>query len=173
MGEIIHWIYAPFVASLMMRCVPNNVRYDYMNALYKLQKTWVIRDQSKTRSELYKIMQSGGMKIEEFDACLSNINLENEMDTTSISTLDIPSIKNNKTKIFSNRKSEALNDVIKQRMNGNKNIIGVMIESNLNEGKQSLKFGCKNDLKKGVSITDSCISFETTERIIMNAYNAL
>ncbi len=71
--------YPALAGSMMMRCVPNNVRYDYMNALYKLQKTWVIRDQSKTRSELYKIMQSGGMKIEEFDACLSNINLENDL----------------------------------------------------------------------------------------------
>ena len=78
----------------------------------------------------------------------------------------------NSNKDYKNQE-KVLNDVIKQRITGNKNIIGVMIESNLDEGKQSLKFGCKNDLKKGVSITDSCISFETTERIIMNAYYSL
>tara|TARA_B100000575_G_scaffold170741_1_gene136680 strand:+ start:1023 stop:1634 length:612 start_codon:yes stop_codon:yes gene_type:complete len=71
--------YPALAGSMMMRCVPNDVRYDYMNALYKLQKNWVFRDQSKTRSELYKIMQSGGMQQNEFDACLSDINLENDL----------------------------------------------------------------------------------------------
>ena len=71
--------YPALAGSMMMRCIPNNVRYDYMNALYKLQKNWVIRDNSKTRAELYKIMQSGGMQKDEFDACLSDINLENNL----------------------------------------------------------------------------------------------
>ena len=71
--------YPALAGSMMMRCVPSDVRYDYMNALYKLQKSWVIRDNTKTREELYKIMQSGGMKKEEFDACLSDINLENDL----------------------------------------------------------------------------------------------
>ena len=64
---------------MILSCVPEDVRYDYMNALYKLQKNWVMRDHSKTRSELYKIMQSGGMQQDEFDACLSDINLENDI----------------------------------------------------------------------------------------------
>ena len=71
--------YPALVGSMMVRCVPNNVRYEYMNVLYKLQKNWVFRDQSKTREEAYKIMQSGGMQQDEFDACLSDINLENDI----------------------------------------------------------------------------------------------
>ena len=71
--------YPALAGSMMMQCVPNDVRYDYMNALYKLQKSWVFRDQSKTRAELYKIMQSGGMNKEDFDSCLSNVNLENDL----------------------------------------------------------------------------------------------
>jgi protein-disulfide isomerase len=50
-----------------------------MNALYKLQKNWVRREHSDTKKELYKIMQSGGMQQEDFDACLSDINLENDI----------------------------------------------------------------------------------------------
>ena len=42
-------------------------------------KSWVIRDNAKTRAELYKIMQTGGMKQDEFDTCLSNIDLENDL----------------------------------------------------------------------------------------------
>ena len=71
--------YPALAGSMMMRCIPVNFRYDYMNALYKLQKNWVFRDHSKTKAELYKIMQSGGMKQDEFDACLSNVDLENEL----------------------------------------------------------------------------------------------
>ena len=71
--------YPALAGSMMMRCIPTNVRYDYMNALYLLQKDWVNRDNSKTRSELYKIMQSGGMQQSEFDACLNDINLENDL----------------------------------------------------------------------------------------------
>ena len=33
--------YPALVGSMMLRCVPNNVRYEYMNVLYKLQKNWV------------------------------------------------------------------------------------------------------------------------------------
>ena len=50
-----------------------------MNGLYKLQKNWVNRDHTKTKSELYKIMQSGGMQQDDFDACLSNVDLENQL----------------------------------------------------------------------------------------------
>ncbi len=71
--------YPALAGSMMMRCVPNDVRYDYMNALYKLQKNWVVRDNTKTKSELYKIMQSGGMLQDEFEACLSDQNMENDI----------------------------------------------------------------------------------------------
>ena len=71
--------YPALAGSMILSCVPEDVRYDYMNALYKLQKNWVMREHSKTRSELYKIMQSGGMQQDEFDACLSDINLENDI----------------------------------------------------------------------------------------------
>ena len=71
--------YPALAGSMILSCVPENVRYDYMNALYKLQKNWVMRDHSKTRSELYKIMQSGGMQQDEFDVCLSDIDLENDI----------------------------------------------------------------------------------------------
>ena len=71
--------YPALAGSMIVSCVPNEVRYEYMNALYKLQKSWVFRDIAKTKAELYKIMQSGGMQQDEFDACLSDINLENDI----------------------------------------------------------------------------------------------
>ena len=50
-----------------------------MNALFKLQPDWVNKKNKKTIQELYKIMQSGGMTKEEYDACIYNTELENEI----------------------------------------------------------------------------------------------
>jgi 3-deoxy-7-phosphoheptulonate synthase len=53
-------------------------------------------------------------------------------------------------------------DVLKQRKKGNCPITGVMIESFIEEGNQKIT----SDLQYGLSITDSCIDWETTERIL-------
>jgi len=59
-----------------------------------------------------------------------------------------------------------------QRLNGNPGIVGLMLESNLFEGNQKCD-GDKTTLKYGVSITDECISWETTEELIKYAYKVL
>ena len=69
--------YPALLGSMMMRCISSDVRYDYMNALYQLQTTWVNKDPKISKKELYKIMQSGGMTKNEFDACYSNLDNEN------------------------------------------------------------------------------------------------
>ncbi|MBI04951.1 MAG: disulfide bond formation protein DsbA [Pelagibacteraceae bacterium] len=71
--------YPALLGSMTMRCISDSVRYDYMNALYKLQKNWVVRENIKTKQELYKIMQSGGMSKKDFDSCIQNIEIENDI----------------------------------------------------------------------------------------------
>ena len=71
--------YPALLGSMVMRCIPSEVRYDYMNALYKLQNMWVVKENVITRRELYKIMQTGGMTKKNFDTCLSNVDLENKI----------------------------------------------------------------------------------------------
>ena len=51
------------------------------------------------------------------------------------------------------------------------NVIGVMIESNINQGKQKLVK--KEDLKYGVSITDACVDLITTEKMLNQSYDVL
>ena len=51
-------------------------------------------------------------------------------------------------------------------------IFGVMIESNLVEGKQDITKG-KLNLKKGVSVTDGCVGIKETERMLLNAHKHL
>ena len=71
--------YPALLGSMVVRCIPNDLRYDYMNALFQLQPSWVNRENAKTTKELFKIMQSGGMTKEEFDTCITNVDLENEI----------------------------------------------------------------------------------------------
>ncbi|KAI0007576.1 hypothetical protein F4779DRAFT_591357 [Xylariaceae sp. FL0662B] len=53
-----------------------------------------------------------------------------------------------------------------QLREGEKVIIGVMIESNINEGKQSVPAEGPSGLKKGVSITDACIDWDSTVQVL-------
>jgi 3-deoxy-7-phosphoheptulonate synthase len=70
-------------------------------------------------------------------------------------------------------KQEAVwRSVIRQRVGGTRSLIGMMVESNINEGNQPIP---KNlaDLRYGVSLTDSCIGWETTERMLRWGYEKL
>ena len=53
-----------------------------------------------------------------------------------------------------------------QLREGEKAIIGVMIESNINEGNQKVPAEGPATLKKGVSITDACIDWDTTVQVL-------
>ena len=55
-------------------------------------------------------------------------------------------------------------DIAEQILNGNKNIFGIMLESNLLEGKQDISN--KDSLIYGKSITDACIGWDETEELI-------
>ena len=58
-----------------------------------------------------------------------------------------------------------LNAIAEQIVAGNKSIIGVMLESNLLEGNQPIPDDL-SEIRYGVSITDACISWETTESLL-------
>jgi 3-deoxy-7-phosphoheptulonate synthase len=70
------------------------------------------------------------------------------------------------------RQEGVMNDVMDQVAGGNSNIGSLMIESFLEEGNQKMteKF---EDLTYGVSITDKCVNWETTERMLRHAHAKL
>ncbi|MFO7982328.1 MAG: 3-deoxy-7-phosphoheptulonate synthase [Desulfuromonadales bacterium] len=70
------------------------------------------------------------------------------------------------------RQPEVLENVIEQVVNGNTSICGMMIESNLEEGNQPMKKNM-SDLSYGTSITDKCLDWSTTERILRQAHDQL
>ncbi|REL30358.1 3-deoxy-7-phosphoheptulonate synthase [Thalassotalea euphylliae] len=59
-------------------------------------------------------------------------------------------------------------NVVNQICEGNKSIIGIMLESHINAGNQSANLP-KDELKYGVSVTDACIDFATTEALFAQA----
>jgi 3-deoxy-7-phosphoheptulonate synthase len=63
------------------------------------------------------------------------------------------------------RQEEVWRNVIEQRASGSRSLIGLMVESFLNEGSQPFPRP-KSELAYGVSITDACIGWETTERML-------
>jgi len=60
------------------------------------------------------------------------------------------------------RQKDVINDVCQQVARGDQSIMGVMIESNLIGGRQAFVEGKKHLLHYGKSITDSCISWDTS-----------
>ncbi len=66
------------------------------------------------------------------------------------------------------RQEVVWNDIVGQWREGSQSVRGAMIESNLKEGRQSMT-GSREGLVCGVSITDGCVGWETTERMLLAA----
>jgi 3-deoxy-7-phosphoheptulonate synthase len=71
-----------------------------------------------------------------------------------------------------NRQPDVLASVVEQILAGNTSISGVMIESNLQPGNQKISED-RSHMKYGVSITDACIDWATTEEVLLNAHRQL
>jgi 3-deoxy-7-phosphoheptulonate synthase len=64
--------------------------------------------------------------------------------------------------------------VAQRRASGdNAALIGVMLESNLYGGKQTLNADNVQGLRYGVSVTDGCLGWDDTERLLLDTYDAL
>ncbi len=65
-----------------------------------------------------------------------------------------------------------MDNIANQIIEGNQSIIGIMIESNISAGNQKISSNL-DDLTYGVSVTDACIDWETTERTLTDMANKL
>jgi len=61
-----------------------------------------------------------------------------------------------------------MTDVINQLVHGNKSLVGVMIESNIEAGNQKIPSDL-SQLKYGCSVTDGCIDWDTTAQMLRAA----
>jgi 3-deoxy-7-phosphoheptulonate synthase len=70
------------------------------------------------------------------------------------------------------RQEDVWISLIEQRAAGTRCIIGAMVESYLKEGNQPM-LDDPTKLIYGVSVTDSCLSWEATERMLRHGHSAL
>ena len=63
-------------------------------------------------------------------------------------------------------------DVVRQIVEGNESVIGLMLESHLNAGNQKIPNDLK-DLSYGVSVTDGCIDWDTTASLLRELASSL
>ena len=61
-----------------------------------------------------------------------------------------------------------MHDCVHQILEGNRSIVGFMVESNLEAGNQPIPAGL-TQLKYGISITDPCVDWTTTEKMLREA----
>ena len=65
-----------------------------------------------------------------------------------------------------------LKNITEQILDGNKSIVGLMVESHLKGGRQDIPSDL-NALEYGKSVTDGCIDWETTEKALLEMHEAL
>jgi 3-deoxy-7-phosphoheptulonate synthase len=70
------------------------------------------------------------------------------------------------------KQEEVWSNLIEQRASGARSIIGAMVESYLGAGSQSIPADLR-DLVYGVSVTDACVDWATTERMLRVGHAAL
>ncbi|MDR0535372.1 MAG: 3-deoxy-7-phosphoheptulonate synthase [Puniceicoccales bacterium] len=66
------------------------------------------------------------------------------------------------------RQADIFRNLLAQRRSGNKALASVMLESHIHAGNQPFSSDPSN-LRYGISITDACIDWETTEQLLLEA----
>jgi 3-deoxy-7-phosphoheptulonate synthase len=126
----------------------------------------------KTKGNAYGhiILRGGGGKPN-FDA--ENVRLaEEKLKKANVSPRIVIDCSHGNSNKDYKLQAIAFENIIQQILDGNTSIVGMMLESNLYEGNQSITKNLEQ-LKYGVSVTDKCISWEETEKIIFSAYEKL
>ena len=86
-------------------------------------------------------------------------------------TIMIDCSHGNSNKDYKNQ-PKVCTEVARQVSNGENSIIGVMIESNINEGNQKIPKDL-TQLKHGVSVTDACVNIKDTEIMLRELADAV
>lgn len=114
------------------------------------------------------IVHRGGSKGTNYDASAIDASRQTLQKTLPDRhpSIMVDASHGNSQKDYRNQ-PKVIESVAQQLAQGERAITGVMIESHLNEGKQGEpKEGKVEELKYGVSITDGCVSWETTEELL-------
>ena len=125
-----------------------------------------------TRGNAYghAVLRGGGGKSN-YDAN-SIASCERELESAGLPmNLVVDCSHGNSSKDPANQ-SKVVEDCVAQINKGNQSIIGLMLESNLGWGNQSIPDDL-SQLKYGISVTDACIDWQTTETLLRNTHQQL
>ncbi|KZF22885.1 phospho-2-dehydro-3-deoxyheptonate aldolase, tyrosine-inhibited [Xylona heveae TC161] len=111
------------------------------------------------------VILRGGTKGTNYDAANVKIAKEALQKKGQRPILMIDCSHGNSSKNHRNQPLVA-KDIGDQIRAGEDGIVGIMIESNLEEGNQKVPAEGPSGLKKGVSITDACIGWDTTVEVL-------
>lgn len=117
------------------------------------------------------VVLRGGRAMTNYDAASIRAAEEKLISEKLPPVLMVDCSHANSAKQFA-RQEDVWHSVIEQRVAGTKSLIGVMVESHIHEGNQPM-VKPPAQLRYGVSITDSCIGWETTERMLRWGYAEL
>ncbi|NND92362.1 MAG: 3-deoxy-7-phosphoheptulonate synthase [Granulosicoccus sp.] len=125
----------------------------------------------KTRGNAYgHIILRGGNQGPNYDSV--NVSLTEEaLDAANLPRRIMIDCSHANANKDHKRQALVAHNVAEQLARGNQSIIGIMLESHINAGNQSLKD--PKDLEYGVSITDACIDWDTTERLMLELHDVL
>jgi len=118
--------------------------------------------------DVHVILRGG--KQPNYDAKNVNIAAEQLRKANLPEMIMIDASHANSEKKFQ-RQVDVSADIAEQIANGDKRIMGIMLESHLVEGRQDVVNG--NELTYGQSITDACISWETTVPVLNKLADAV
>lgn len=117
------------------------------------------------------IILRGGKQPNYDSVCVADCEIELEKGGLSAG-LVVDCSHANSSKDYSRQPMVAKN-VVNQILEGNQSIIGIMLESHLNAGNQKSDGKTPEELEYGVSITDGCIDWDSTEDLINHAREKL
>ena len=132
------------------------------------QNGTIARVQSSGNPDAHLIIR-GGSNGPNYSSVQMEEHLEKINQSSIKSRILIDCSHGNSRKKASNQK-KVVNSITNQIKNGNQSIMGIMVESFLEHGNQSI-----NDSNKvyGQSITDECIGWEETESLLSDFYNSI
>lgn len=110
------------------------------------------------------IILRGGKKPNYDSVCVADCEVELEKNNLSAG-LVVDCSHANSSKDYRRQPLVATN-VMNQILEGNQSVIGLMLESHINAGNQSSTGKKPKELTYGVSITDGCINWQTTEELL-------
>lgn len=126
----------------------------------------------RTRGNVYGhvVLRGGGGKPN-YDAA-SIAQCEHELSASGLRSNIVVDCSHGNSMKDHRLQVSVLENITQQIVAGNTSIVGAMLESNLHEGCQPVPKDL-SQLRYGVSVTDACIDWNTTERILKDLHRQL